>query len=162
MKKRLIRFSAACALAVMLPMTASAYDGELAAQIQTNVTGKMDRQYLTETPPKIDAPDLVEALAKGKAFLLLDIRTPEEHAVIVLAHPSAQWIPLENLFKAENLDQLPTDHQIAVVCLSGYRAALATGLLRAAGFENVVFVKGGIAGLVQAWKPSVLSSEPAR
>lgn len=162
MKKRLIRLSAACALAVMLPMTANAYDSELAAQIQSTVTGKMDRQYLSDTPPKIDAPDLVEALAKGEKFLLLDIRTPEEQGVVVLAHPSAQSIPLEDLFKAEHLDQLPTDRPIAVVCLSGYRAALATGLLRAAGFENVVFVKGGLAGLVEAWKPSVLGSEPAR
>lgn len=122
----------------------------------------MDRQYLTETPPKIDAPDLEKALSKGEKFLLLDIRTPEEHEVVALAHPRAKWIPLENLFKAESLDQLPTDSPVAVVCLSGYRAALAAGLLRAAGFENVVFVKGGLAGLVQAWKPSVLGSEPAR
>ena len=148
-----------CALALTLPTIASAYDAELAAHIQTNVTGHMDRQYLTDTPPKIDAPELVEALSKGQDILLLDIRTPEEHGVVSLSHPRTLWIPLDDLFETENLDRLPNDKQIAVVCLSGYRAALATGLLRAAGFEEVVFVKGGLAGLVQAFKPSTLGPQ---
>ena len=148
-----------CALALTLPAIASAYDAELAAHIQTNVTGRMDRQYLTDTPPKIDAPELVEALSKGQDILLLDIRTPEEHGVVSLSHQRTLWIPLDDLFETENLDRLPSDEQIAVVCLSGYRAALATGLLRAAGFEEVVFVKGGLAGLVQAFKPSTLGPQ---
>ncbi len=148
-----------CALALTLPTIATAYDAELAAQIQTNVTGRMDRQYLSDTPPKIDAPELVEALSKGQDILLLDIRTPEEHGVVTLNHPSAQWIPVHELFTTDNLDRLPTDKQIAVVCLSGYRAAFATGLLRAVGFEDVVFVTGGLAGLVQAFKPSTLGPQ---
>ncbi|MFP4279283.1 MAG: rhodanese-like domain-containing protein [Halochromatium sp.] len=151
-----------CAIALTLPTIASAYDSELATHIQTNVTGRMDRQYLSDTPPKIDAPDLVEALSKGQDILLLDIRTPEEHGVVSLSHPRALWIPLDALFKSENLDRLPSDQQIAVVCLSGYRAALATGLLRAAGFEDVVFVNGGLAGLVQAFKPSTLAPQAGR
>ncbi len=145
-----------CALAIALPATASAYDADLADRLHETVTGQMDRQHLTEAPPKIDAPALVEALAKGEGPVLLDIRTPEEHQVVAISHPGAQWIPLEELFKPQNLERLPADAPIAVVCLSGYRAALATGLLRAVGFEQTVFVKGGLAALVQELKPSVL------
>ena len=162
MKTRPALLTSVCALALTLPAIASAYDTELATHIQTNVTGRMDRQYLSDTPPKIDAPDLVEALSKGQDILLLDIRTPKEHGVVSLSHPHALWIPLDALFKTENLDRLPNDKQIAIVCLSGYRAALATGLLRAAGFEDVVFVKGGLAGLVQAFKPSTLAPQAGR
>ena len=162
MKKHAILLASVGVLAVMPPAIASAFDAELATHIQTNVTGRMDRQYLSDTPPKIDAPELVEALSKGQDILLLDIRTPEEHGVVSLSHPHALSIPLDALFKTENLDRLPTDKQIAVVCLSGYRAALATGLLRAAGFEDVVFVKGGLAGLVQAFKPSMLGPQAGR
>lgn len=101
-----------CTLALTLPAIASAYDHELATHIHSEVTGRMDRQYLTDTPPKIDAPELVDALSKGQDILLLDIRTPAEHGVFTLSHPRALWIPLDDLFKTENLDRLPTARQL--------------------------------------------------
>ncbi len=162
MKKYPAYLASMCVVAASLPAIATAYDAELATRIQTNVTGRMDRQYLADTPPKIDAPDLVATLSKGQDILLLDIRTPEEHGVVTLSHPRTLWIPLNDLFQPENLDRLPTDKQIAVVCLSGYRAAWAAGLLRAVGFEDVVFVTGGLAGLVQAFKPSTLGPQAGR
>ncbi|MDZ7754550.1 MAG: rhodanese-like domain-containing protein [Gammaproteobacteria bacterium] len=151
-----------CTLALALPGIATAYDADLATRLHEGLTGKMDRQNLAEAPPKIDAPELVKALAKGEGPVLLDIRTPAEHAMVALSHPRALWIPLDELFKPENLDRLPADTPVAVVCLSGYRAAFATALLRAVGFEDAVFVKGGLAGLVKELKPSVLGPVKSR
>ena len=42
------------------------------------------------------------------------------------------------------LDGLPRDRPIATICASGYRSSVAASLLRAAGFEQVASVAGGI------------------
>ena len=40
--------------------------------------------------------------------------------------------------------ELPRDRPIATICASGYRASVAASLLRAAGFERVAWVSGGV------------------
>ena len=42
------------------------------------------------------------------------------------------------------LDRLPRDRPIATICASGYRSSVAASMLRAAGFEQVVAVSGGL------------------
>ncbi len=42
------------------------------------------------------------------------------------------------------LERLPRDRPIATICASGYRSSVAASLLRAAGFERVSSVPGGI------------------
>jgi hydroxyacylglutathione hydrolase len=42
------------------------------------------------------------------------------------------------------LDRLPRDRPIATICGSGYRASVAASMLRAAGFERVASVRGGV------------------
>ncbi len=44
----------------------------------------------------------------------------------------------------DRLDQLPRDRPIATICASGYRSSVAASLLRAAGFERVSWVSGGV------------------
>ena len=44
------------------------------------------------------------------------------------------------------LDRLPRDRPIATICASGYRSSVAASMLRAAGFEQVVAVGGGLPG----------------
>jgi hydroxyacylglutathione hydrolase len=44
----------------------------------------------------------------------------------------------------DRLDQLPRDRPIVTICASGYRSSVAASLLRAAGFERVSWVPGGI------------------
>ncbi len=44
------------------------------------------------------------------------------------------------------LDRLPRDRPIATICASGYRSSVAASMLRAAGFEQVVAVSGGLPG----------------
>jgi len=74
-------------------------------------------------------------------FVLLDVRGPAEHKEVRL--PGATLIPLGVL--RGRLDELPRDKEIIAFCkisLRGYEAAL---ILKAAGFENVRVMDGGIA-----------------
>ncbi len=52
----------------------------------------------------------------------------------------------------ENLEQIPRDKPVAVMCGSGYRASIASSLLRREGYDNVANVIGGMA----AWKAASL------
>jgi hydroxyacylglutathione hydrolase len=45
----------------------------------------------------------------------------------------------------DRIDQLPRDRPIATICASGYRSSVAASLLRAAGFQRVSWVPGGVA-----------------
>ena len=42
------------------------------------------------------------------------------------------------------LDRLPHDRPVVTICASGYRSSVAASLLRAAGFERVMAVSGGL------------------
>ncbi len=74
--------------------------------------------------------------------LLLDVREPDEweseHA------PRAQLVPMASV-KA-NLDRLPHDRRIVVICRSGGRSAAVTDSLRAWGYDAV-----NLAGGMCAW-----------
>jgi hydroxyacylglutathione hydrolase len=75
----------------------------------------------------------------------------------------------------DRLDQLPRDRPIATICASGYRSSVAASLLRAAGFEDVSWVPGGVPtwaarGLplaygsddeADAWTPEAQSAGPS-
>ncbi len=74
-------------------------------------------------------------------FVLLDVRTPQEHEVEKLR--DAVCVPLAAL--RGRLGELPRDKLIVTFCnisLRGYEAAL---ILQAAGFENVRVMDGGLA-----------------
>jgi NADPH-dependent 2,4-dienoyl-CoA reductase/sulfur reductase-like enzyme/rhodanese-related sulfurtransferase len=71
--------------------------------------------------------------------LLLDVRTPAEHAAGSL--PGAINIPLEEL--RQRLGELAPDRSITVFCQVGLRGYVATRLLMQHGFQNVRNLKGG-------------------
>jgi rhodanese-related sulfurtransferase len=138
---------------------AHAYDAGLAEHILSTVTGQMDRQFFIDKPCKVEAPAVIEMLAKREPITLLDIRTPEEQGVVALSHPNALSIPMNRLFQKESLDRLPQSGKIVVVCHSGNRAAGATALLKAVGFKDVVYINGGLISLVTHLVPK---TAPAR
>lgn len=78
---------------------------------------------------------------------LLDVREPSEFAIchIAGAHliPSGQ-VPME-------LDQLPNDRPIVVICHHGIRSYMIAMYLERQGFEHVSNLRGGIA----AWAQSI-------
>ena len=74
-------------------------------------------------------------------FVFLDVRSPAEYEQVRL--PGVTLIPLGTL--RGRLDELPKDKEIIAFCkisLRGYEAAL---ILKAAGFEKVRVMDGGIA-----------------
>ena len=74
-------------------------------------------------------------------FVFLDVRSPKEYEQIHL--PGATLIPLGAL--RGRLDEIPKNKQVVTFCkisLRGYEAAL---ILKAAGFDNVYVMDGGVA-----------------
>lgn len=130
-----------------------AYDAEMAAKIHANATSKLDQQALSTGACKITSDKLLDMMRKKEPLVLLDVRTPAERNVIKLGEPGAVQVSLDQLFVADNLDMLPTDKPIVVICHTGARAAAAAILLRSIGFENARFLKGGMVELVTQLTP---------
>lgn len=141
------------ALATSVAAPALAYDASLADRILNTVTGQMNRQFFMTKPCKIEAKDVLAMLAKKEPVTLLDIRTPEERSVVAVSYPGAMSISMDDLFKKENLDRLPKTGKIIVICHSGNRAAGATALLKSVGFDDVVYVNGGLISMVTNLTP---------
>jgi NADPH-dependent 2,4-dienoyl-CoA reductase/sulfur reductase-like enzyme/rhodanese-related sulfurtransferase len=97
---------------------------------------KLDGRMVGITPM-----DVYAKLQRGEDFVFLDVRSPEEYAGVQL--PGTINIPLGAL--RQRLNELDRDKEIVAFCkisLRGYEAAL---VLRAAGFERVSVLDGGIA-----------------
>lgn len=92
----------------------------------------------------IEAEDLRRLVEEGKAPLVLDVRDAGEFAGAQGHIPGALNIPLSQL--EHHLGQLrPTaDRGIVVVCLTDKRSARAQATLRAANFDDVSVLRGGM------------------
>ena len=89
----------------------------------------------------------VKGIQKGTKFVAVDVRTPFEVGVFSVSMADGLAIPANQIFHPENLDRLPTDRPVVIICQSGFRAlAVGTGL-RHIGFDNVFILKGGFKGL---------------
>ena len=84
--------------------------------------------------------DLKDALQRGNAPQVLDVRTPREWDSGHIE--GARHIPLAKL--AGDLNQLHKGASLAVICGSGYRSSIAASLLVARGFPGVQNVMSGM------------------
>ena len=112
-----------------------------------------------ETPPRAALPgpdpDLLDVeprevaawQAGGRALVLLDVRSPEEHALTALS--GSRLIPLPDLER--RLGELDPAAEIVVYCHYGPRSTYATYLLREHGFARAWNLAGGI----DAWSEDV-------
>jgi rhodanese-related sulfurtransferase len=150
------RFAMGLVLSALSAGSALAYDAELAEKIAA-ATSKMDQAALAKAGTKLSIENFLAMRAKKEKMTVLDIRTPAETGVVAL--PGAVQIPLDKLMAKDNLDRLPTDEKIVVVCHSGARANVATTLLRMVGFGNAVFLDGGAMALTSAASPKALPIE---
>jgi hydroxyacylglutathione hydrolase len=103
---------------------------------------------------RIAAGTLAEQLAAPEPPLVLDVRAPGEWQQERI--DGAVNVPLSRL--SERLGTLPKDRRIVVHCASGYRSAIAAGLLQRAGFAHVADLIGGLAAWTSA--PQVESADP--
>jgi glyoxylase-like metal-dependent hydrolase (beta-lactamase superfamily II)/rhodanese-related sulfurtransferase len=99
--------------------------------------------------PQISVEELDRQLAAGPGEIeLIDVRRPSEWDAGHIER--AVLKPLHKLTGL--LGGVKRDRLIAVYCRSGYRSSIATSLLRAAGFRQVINVTGGF----DAWRVSGL------
>lgn len=92
----------------------------------------------TTLPAEVSVQKAAELRNQG--VFVLDVREPDEWAQ---AHiPGATLIPLGEL--QARVNELPKDQPVLVYCRSGNRSATGRDILKAAGFENVTSMAGGI------------------
>jgi rhodanese-related sulfurtransferase len=91
---------------------------------------------------QITPSQLCERLRAPAAPKLLDVREPEEHALVAL--PGSVLVPLGEL--GERMDELDAwkNEEVVVYCHHGVRSLHAIGYLRQAGFQRLVNLAGGI------------------
>ncbi|MCP5055656.1 MAG: rhodanese-like domain-containing protein [bacterium] len=129
--KRLIPFMA---LALLLVAPAIAEDAGLA--------------------PSITAGELHDRREAGTAPVTIDVRTAEEYAAGHI--PGAVNIPFDEV--ATRIGEVDAPHGVALYCMVGPRARKGETALRAAGYEKVLHLEGGLA----AWKEAGLPIDGAK
>jgi adenylyltransferase/sulfurtransferase len=98
----------------------------------------------------ISVEDLEHLRRVDAAFQLVDVREPHEYQICNLG---GELIPLTQL--ARRIDGFDRSEHIVVHCYSGWRSAKVVSNLRAAGFENVWNVKGGILAWIDRVDPGL-------
>jgi len=126
-----------------LAVNASAYDTEK-AQYFDAFYSKFTPKVLANPTIEASASDLMEMIRKGEKFTILDARTPAEMEIIGIKLPNTLEIPMDKVFKDENLKRLPKDQKLVLLCHSGSRVTMMAAGLLMLGFDNIVILKGGI------------------
>lgn len=96
--------------------------------------------------------DLSKRLAAGDQPILLDVREPAEFALLRI--PGSINVPrgvLEQSCEWDYDETMPLlvagrEQEIALICRSGKRSALAADVMRQMGYSNVVSLKTGVRG----------------
>ena len=98
----------------------------------------------TSTAKKIDAGQLWSQIQQNEDIYLLDVRQPEELEVTKIS--TSINIPLPEIFSSSQINQIPNNKPVVVICGSGNRATIATYALALEGIDFQV-LDGGI----KAW-----------
>ena len=139
-------------LSVFFVSPAFAYDQGLAKSYEqyfSPFSGKATPKAMQMIPTKA----FVESLKKGDELFVVDIRTPGETDVYGINLTNSIVLPMNEVFKPENLAKIPTTGKVVIVCKAGHRSmAVATGL-RHIGFKNVFVLKQGISDVANYLSP---------
>ncbi|NDJ51556.1 MAG: rhodanese-like domain-containing protein [Chloroflexi bacterium] len=95
----------------------------------------------------ITAEDYKKQFKKAKKkHVLIDVRTAREFDEGHVA--KSINIPLSDL--NQQLERIPTDQTVVLICASGSRSRVAANKLMKAGYENIINLHGGTSAWVQA------------
>lgn len=110
---------------------------------------------MNEVPLEISVTDAAAALRSATPPLLLDCRTPDEHATARIG--GSMLLPMQEL--AERIGELAgREHEAIIVhCHHGMRSLRVAAWLRERGFSKAQSMHGGI----DAWTAEVDPSVPA-
>lgn len=104
-------------------------------------------------------PDtFLEKVKAKEPLVVLDVRTPAETGVFTATLPGTLVIPINEVFNKSNLERIPTDKTVVVLCKSGTRATAVGTALRHIGFSNAFILKGGFKGLIGYMGPKEANS----
>jgi adenylyltransferase/sulfurtransferase len=103
------------------------------------------------TEGEIDVMEVKARLDRGDHFVLIDVREPHEYQICNI--PAARLIPLGEV--PQRLNEIDPAADIVIHCRSGMRSAKACGILRQAGFQHVLNMKGGILAWADKVDPGV-------
>jgi rhodanese-related sulfurtransferase len=123
----------------------------VAGFLQNGMLSLRSRPRVTSTTERLSAQVAAERLGSPDPPVLLDVRTPPEHAAKRIA--GSINIPLNRL--AERLQDLAEHRPVLVHCAGGYRSSIAASLLQQRGFSAVSEIAGGMA----AWESARLPVE---
>ena len=102
--------------------------------------------------PSISVEDFDRRRKSGEEFLLLDVREPFEHAIVMI--PGGIAFPLSEL--PARLHKLDSARTYTLSCHHGTRSRQAYYQLKLAGFEHLQILSGG----VNAWAEKIDPSLP--
>ena len=102
-------------------------------------------------PLEISVRDLHELRTTGATHTVLDVREAQEVDMVSLE--GALHIPMNTI--PDNLDQLPKDGTLVIMCHHGPRRGSVTMWLREQGFDNATNLAGGIHQWAVEIDPSV-------
>ena len=145
MKKKML-MAAVVGICVGISSSAWSYDANLAESYEKmfeQVDGSKAGKELHFVKPE----GFVKDIQAGKEIVAVDVRTEKEAGMFGMTLPGSLAIPVNELFKKENLDRLPKDKTIMIICKSGARATAVGTALRHTGFDNVYILKGGMQAL---------------
>jgi rhodanese-related sulfurtransferase len=148
----MIRYIVALLTALVSCTPAMAYDEALAANYERFFATFAEKDT-AKSLQLMTVDKVVEAIGKGKPLVLLDVRTRQEQSILGVTHPDALHLPMNEVFKAENLARIPTDRPVVVTCQSGARCLSVAFALRNIGFSNVYSMKGGLMELMKHLNP---------
>ncbi|MGB5684604.1 MAG: rhodanese-like domain-containing protein [Candidatus Electrothrix sp.] len=150
--KKIGVMAVAIGLCMSVASAAWSYDAEMAksyAQLFAPAEGVKVGKELHFINPD----GFIKNLQAGKEYVALDVRTSGETAMLGMTMPGSMAIPVNKLFKEENLKRIPTDKMVLIICKSGARATVAGTALRHIGFDNVYILKGGLQALSAVYGP---------
>ena len=128
------------------------YEGNVCAtDPEQSIESHQQRKNMSQEAD-MTVTELKERIDSGNPPVIVDVRQPEEFEICRI--PGAILIPLMQL--PTRLGELDRDQEIVLQCKVGGRSAMATALLRAAGFSKARNLAGGIL----AWIDQVDPSQP--
>lgn len=101
--------------------------------------------------PEVEPEALQAELDSAEPPFLVDVREPEEWAIVRL--PGAHLIPKGEL--ADRVDELTRASRLVLYCRAGVRSAEAAHMLLDLGFSNVRSLRGGINAWAERVDPSL-------
>ena len=105
----------------------------------------------SEAQDEVTVEQLKPRLERQDAFLLLDVREPQEFQICRI--PGSVLIPLGDL--SSRLSEVEGRDDIVVHCKSGVRSGKAVKLLREAGYSKARNLKGGILAWINRIDPTL-------